>query len=101
MYFDGHWWGRDNRDWAREFYQDGKASSVSAYMEDDFFYSIDCSISYPIAGAFTAYLLATYGLKQYLAFYSYQGDDWEAYFRDSFGVTLSEIEEAFLQSLIA
>ena len=101
MYFDGSWWGRDNRDWARELYLDKKASSVSAYMQDDFFYSVDCSISYPIAGAFTAYLLETYGLKRYLTFYSYQDDDWEVHYRDIFGLSLAEIEEAFLQSLMA
>ena len=41
-------------------------------LDREFFFDADCSITYPIMGAFTDYLINTYGMDTYLAFYRRQ-----------------------------
>ena len=41
-------------------------------MDKEFFFGIDCTVSYPIMGAFTDYLIAAYGREAYLDLYRRQ-----------------------------
>lgn len=69
MYFDRKWWGISNIEWCGYFIETGKSISVAAMLDKDAFFEVDCSLSYPIMGAFTDYLISTYGITAYMEFY--------------------------------
>lgn len=66
MFLDETWWGRPNREWARDFVAAGSYRSVFALDADAVFFSVPCEITYPIAGAFTQYLAEQIGVRNYL-----------------------------------
>lgn len=70
MYFDRKWWGIQNLDWTGYYLKNDLYLPVDALLDRKNFFDADCSITYPIMGAFTDYLLSTYGRKQYMDFYS-------------------------------
>lgn len=72
MYFDSKWWGISNRDWAGYFLKTGRYIGIGELLNEDRFFAADCSITYPIMGAFTAWLISVYGMDRYLAFYKTQ-----------------------------
>ena len=72
MYFDRKWWGIQNMDWALFYIKHHLYIPVEALLDKDAFFAADCSLTYPIMGAFTDYLIASYGIEAYLQFYSQQ-----------------------------
>ena len=72
MYFDRIWWGIPNLSWTGLYLKTGRYVSIDALLDRETFFSIDCSISYPIMGAFTDYLIATYGVDSFLRMYQQQ-----------------------------
>lgn len=66
MFMDETWWDRPNEDWVREYLRDGSYRSPVALLEDETFYSLSDALTYPIAGAFTRYLLARMPVGDYL-----------------------------------
>ena len=69
MYFDRKWWGIQNLDWTGYFLKENKFLSVDRLLDRDVFFSEDCSVTYPIMGAFTEWLIASYGMERYLECY--------------------------------
>ena len=69
MYFDRKWWGIQNLDWTVYFIKTNKYIQINQLLNDDIFFNHDCSITYPIMGAFTDWLISTYGIEKYLEFY--------------------------------
>lgn len=69
MYFDRKWWGIQNLDWTGYFIKTNKYIQINQLLNDDIFFNHDCSITYPIMGAFTDWLISTYGIEKYLEFY--------------------------------
>ncbi|MDY5997885.1 MAG: hypothetical protein SPJ09_05020 [Erysipelotrichaceae bacterium] len=69
MYFDRKWWGIQNLDWTGYFIKTNKFIQINQLLNDDIFFNHDCSITYPIMGAFTDWLISTYGIERYLEFY--------------------------------
>lgn len=69
MYFDRKWWGIQNLDWTGYFIKTNKFIPIDQLLNDDIFFNHDCTITYPIMGAFTDWLIATYGIDLYLEFY--------------------------------
>lgn len=69
MYFDRKWWGIHNLDWTGYYQKTGRYISVDKLLDEDFFFSQDCAITYPIMGAFTNWLMDSYGMESYLRFY--------------------------------
>lgn len=72
MYFDRKWWGIQNLDWCGYFLETHRYISVAELLQKEVFFATDCSISYPIMGAFTDYLIATYGRAAYKEIYQRQ-----------------------------
>lgn len=72
MYFDRKWWGISNLDWCGYFLEAGQYHSVAELLNKETFFDLDCSITYPIMGAFTEYLISTYGSRKYLELYHNQ-----------------------------
>lgn len=73
MYFDRKWWGIQNMDWTGYYLKTGRYIAIDKMLnrEDDF-YLEDCSITYPIMGAFTDWLISTYGIECYMEMYKQQ-----------------------------
>lgn len=69
MYFDRKWWGIQNLDWTGYFIKTNRFIQINQLLNDDIFFNHDCSITYPIMGAFTDWLISTYGIEKYLEFY--------------------------------
>jgi len=69
MYFDSKWWGISNRDWTGYFLKSGRYIGIGELLDEERFFAADCSITYPIVGAFTAWLISVYGIGRYLDFY--------------------------------
>ena len=71
MYFDRKWWGIQNIDWVGYFVRNDKIIPINELLDNEVFFSNDCSVTYPIMGAFTDWLIATYGMNKYLDLYKY------------------------------
>ena len=72
MYFDRKWWRIQNLDWTGYFIKTNTYIAIEELLNDEVFFSYDCTITYPIMGAFTDWLIATYGIDLYLDFYKYE-----------------------------
>lgn len=69
MYFDRKWWGIHNLDWTGFFLKTNRFIAVDKLLDREIFFSEDCSITYPIMGAFTDWLISSYGIDKYLEFF--------------------------------
>ncbi len=67
MFMDGEWWGKPNTEWVKVFLRDGRYRSVFALADDETFWNAPCEVSYPTAGAFTAFLIECLGAEAFLA----------------------------------
>ena len=72
MYFDRKWWGIQNMDWTGYYLKTGRYIPVDKLLDKDNFFAEDCTITYPIMGAFTDWLIAVYGIESYKRFYEQQ-----------------------------
>lgn len=97
MCFDQTWWGIENSKWVSDFLRTGQYISLVQLLDDETFYSEDCAITYPIMGAFTEWLIETYGIEKYLQFY--KGDDVKCGMTEEYGVQLDELEKSFISDI--
>lgn len=72
MYFDRKWWGITNLDWTCYYIKTGRYIQVDQLLDKEFFFRQDDTISYPIMGAFTDWLITTYGCENYMRMYKQQ-----------------------------
>ena len=72
MFFDTKWWKISNMDWTIHYLNNGKYISVDKLLDKETFFSYGCEITYPIMGAFTDWLISTYGTEKYLEMYKSQ-----------------------------
>lgn len=72
MYFDRKWWGIQNLDWTGYYLKTGRYIPVDKLLDKEFFFAQDCTITYPVMGAFTDWLIATYGAESYMRMYKQQ-----------------------------
>lgn len=97
MHFDKVWWKVPNELCTYVYLTDGKYESVEQLiLDNDFFYAKPDSISYPIMGAFTAFLIERYGSEKYMVLYQ-EHEDWEQAFEDIYELNLTEIEMKFVE----
>ena len=95
MFMDGLWWGVANEEWAAYYKHTYPELSVHSLLDNDTFSKHGCQITYPIAGAFTRYLIDTYGIAQYLNLYKYTGSEYENVFMSIFHIPFSQLEASF------
>lgn len=69
MYFDRKWWGIHNLDWAAYYLRSGQFPPIDSLLDRETFFSHDCTLTYPIVGAFTDYLINAYGMEKFLTMY--------------------------------
>lgn len=72
MYFDRKWWGIQNLDWTGYYLKTGRYTPVDVLLDKQSFFAEDCAVTYPIMGAFTDWLIAFYGVENYMCFYRQQ-----------------------------
>ena len=72
MYFDRKWWCIQNMDWVGYYIKTGRYIRVDQLLDREFFFQQDDTITYPIMGAFTEWLITTYGAKTYMRMYKQQ-----------------------------
>ena len=101
MSFDGLWWGVPNETWVSYYKNKHPDLSVKTLFDNNAFAEIGCVIAYPIAGAFTTFLIDTFGIERYLDFYKYDGCEYDEAFHSIFSDSLMEIEASFWQAMKA
>lgn len=90
MYFDRKWWGISNLDWTGYYLKTGQYLHIDALLDRETFFDADCAVSYPIMGAFTDYLIATYGIDAYMDMYRRR--DMARAMEDVYGKTPAELD---------
>jgi len=98
MYFDKQWWGIDNDLWTK-FYKEEIDISISNLLKNKKFDEVDCSLSYPIGGSFTKFLIHSYGIDLYLQLYKSQDDDYRKIFEYIYEKSIDEIENEYWNSI--
>lgn len=66
MYTDGAFWGKPNGQWVKEFLTSGRYIPIPELISDESFFAHPSEITYPIAGAFVAFLIEKLGAKRFL-----------------------------------
>ncbi|HOZ02524.1 MAG TPA: hypothetical protein PKV57_01780 [Bacilli bacterium] len=99
MFFDEMWWSIENNLWVKYYIYKGRYISIKELLKDDKFYSIDCSITYPIGGSFTNYLINNFGLEKYLTLFSSKDSNIKDTIKTIYEISLEEIEQKFLNYL--
>ena len=97
MYFDRKWWGIQNLDWTGYFIKMNQFVSIDQLLDDDVFFSYDCTITYPIMGAFTDWLIKTYGVDKYIQFY--KCSDVKSGINEQYGKTVKQLEKSFIKDI--
>ena len=78
--------------------EENRLPPFNCLLENERFFALDCGLSYPIVGAFTEYLLLTYGTERYRLFWQKENGGEEG-FREAYGKTTGELSREFEQYL--
>ncbi len=96
MFFDKVWWGIPNEVWVQAFLKTGLYKPISLLKGNQEFFRYSEIITYPIAGAFVAYLVSVFGIKKFKKFYKIVDDDFDKSFHFTFGRGLNDVENDFV-----
>ena len=96
MFFNKKWFGLENVEWVLYALEMNQYVSIQRLMKNEYFYDYDPYLTYPIVGAFTQYLIMTYGMEKYLSFYRLNEVSVNKRFKDIYGEGLKTIENEFL-----
>lgn len=99
MSFDGLWWGVSNEVWTSYHKSKNASLSVEMLLDNNAFAECGCAVTYPIAGAFTKYVIDTYGIEKYTALYKYDGDEYGSVIQTLFGIASTELEKTFWEQI--
>ena len=66
VFSDGTWWGKPNAEWVCTFLETGTYVSVLRLVSDEGFFAYPTEITYPISGAFVAFLIQRLGAEHFL-----------------------------------
>lgn len=99
MCMDGLWWGVSNEIWAAYYKTKYVNLSVKDLLDNDMFADHGCAVTYPIAGAFTKYLIDTFGMERYIELYKYTGEEYETIMQAIFLTSFEDIVEKFWREM--
>jgi hypothetical protein len=68
-FFDKVWWGIDNLYWAKVILEKGIIKYIESLYYNEEFFKYKCMYTYPIAGAFTEWLIEKIGIDEYKKYY--------------------------------
>ena len=101
MFFDKVWWKIPNEVCTRVYVEDGKCNGIAGWIADnESFFQIPDTISYPVMGAFTAFLMEKYGMDKYKALYL-NCSDAPSRFIQLFHTSLEALEQEVVASILA
>ena len=92
---DRTWWGEDLDHWASTYADAGEIPPLRELVDD--FWSYDEGTTYPLAGHFVAFLVDGWGIDALKRLYV--AEDLDVAFEDELGLTLDEVEAAWLASI--
>ncbi len=96
MFFDRYWWGIDNYSWTRWYVEQRKNPSVTELLENAKFNEYSDTLTYPIAGAFTGYLIERFGTEKYIDFYRCSALERVQAFEQIFCAPVTLLEKDFI-----
>ncbi len=99
MFFDKVWWGIPNEVWVQVFLKTGLYQPIESLKDNRGFFQHNEVITYPIAGAFVAYLISVFGIEKFKSFYGTVDEDFAPHFRLTFGNSIHAIENDFTRYL--
>lgn len=100
MYFDEKWWDVDNEQWASYYKKINTDLSIVKMLDNNIFDSYNCEITYPIAGAFTKYLIDKFGIDKYINLYKITEEPKNNDFQKIFNYTIYDLELNFWNEII-
>ena len=74
MYFDKVWWSISNEKWSKYYLELNMVPEISDLLEDEYFFTLECEQSYPIAGCFVSWMIDRYSKDMFLEIYREAGD---------------------------
>ncbi len=96
MFFDKVWWGIPNEAWVQVFLKTGLYKTISSLKDNREFFRYSETLTYPISGAFVAYLIPVFGTEKFKNFYKIVDDDFDKSFYLTFEHNLNDVEDNFL-----
>lgn len=99
MFFDEVWWGLPNKLWAQALIHEGQYPGLGQVFDNEKFYDLPSELTYPVAGAFTEYLIQVYGQETYNVFYKIleHDDDIEQSIQKTFSCNLRTLDVKFIE----
>lgn len=95
MYFHEYWWGVPNEEWAAYYKVKDPKISIEGLLDNDQLSKYGEAIVYPIAGAFTKFLIEAYGIIPYIELYKYDGNECIEVMKETYHLSLRDIERSF------
>lgn len=96
MFFNKKWFGIHNFEWVLYWIETEQYVTLQRLMKDEYFYEYPPYLTYPIVGAFTQYLIMTYGMEKYLIFYRMNEATINKRFKEVYDEGIKTIETEFL-----
>ncbi len=96
MYFDKTWWNKSNEEWVKQYISEKKYKKINELFNNKKFLNYSDDITYPIAGAFTKFLIDIYGIKKYLLLYKYKGRNFFKEIKKIYLKDFKKLEQDFL-----
>lgn len=97
MFFEKKWCGIYNFEWMIYWLESDQYVSIQRFMKDDFFYDYPSYLTYQTVGAFTQYLITTYGIERYLKFYALSEPMINKRCKEIYDRSLKVLETEFLE----
>ena len=97
MYMDREWWGKPNEHWALAHTEKGFRPSMM--LENEQFFSFPEEITYPLSGAYTAFLISAIGAESFLRDIYYNKSSLKDSIEAALRMTVSEADIAFEKHL--
>ena len=101
MYTDGVFWGKSNRQWVKELLTTGRYIPLRELISDEQFFAHPTEITYPLAGAFVAFLMGTLGPQRFLQDVYTSDEPLFSTLSRCLGVDEDAIEERFKAAVMA
>ena len=95
MYMDEKWWGKSNTAWVKAFLHGHTYPGLEKLFDNESFWSYPDEFTYPIAGAFTLWLIEKLGMPAYLERIYQNGDDSRERIENALGASISQVDEQF------
>ncbi|MEW8957018.1 hypothetical protein [Clostridium sp.] len=105
MYFEKVWFGIENRFWVHEYLRNNKYVDIGSLINNNEFCRLSDTLTYPIAGAFTEYLISVFGMDKFKRFYvqlsTLRTIGFKRNFKEVFQQSLEDVEENFKNYILS